>query len=102
LVDHQHDVVAVGDHVAEQPVHRHPVQGRDDWPGEVAAPMVWATVLRVRMAASGRSTSAFMVSYTLAQRSPCALPAWIWVGVIVSSDASRIEQRKETPRASST
>ncbi len=64
-----------------------------------AAPSVCANVLSVRMAASGRSMSALSAR----RRAPAVLPsassAATKLGVMLSSTASMIEHRKETPTA---
>ena len=64
-----------------------------------AAPTVWAIVFRLRIAASGRSMCVFsrcsrrpVAGRSCCNRATCE-------GVTLSSTASRIEQRNETPRA---
>ena len=64
-----------------------------------AAPTVWAMVLRLRIAARGRS----MCNLSARTRAPtlgrsCSSLAR-WDGVMLRSAASRIEQRNETPSA---
>jgi hypothetical protein len=64
-----------------------------------AAPMVWAMVLRVRIAESGRSMSALSASMRTAHLWPFCLALLMAAGVSVSSAASSREQMNETPSA---
>ena len=70
------------------------------WAPTPAAPKVLAMVLRLRIAASGRLISRLSSWSTLPARTPRSFSTAIWAGVIDSSEASRIEHRKETQRAS--
>jgi len=64
-----------------------------------AAPKVWAKVLTVRIADSGRSMSRLSERSSLPEPWPCSFITAMCDGVIDSSTASRIEHRKDTPMA---
>ncbi len=69
------------------------------WAPTPAAPTVWAIVFRLRIAASGRSTSAFMAASRALTAGRSSRSRAMNAGVTLSSTASSTEQRKEKPRA---
>ena len=65
-----------------------------------AAPKVCETVLRVRIAASGRSTESFMPVSITPQRCPSSAMTRTWLRGSERNPASSSEHRKLTSRAS--
>src|SRR5690625_407295 len=69
------------------------------WAPTPAAPKVWAMVLRLKMAASGRSMSCLSRRRRRPVRLPLSSSTAIWAGVMLKSAASRMEHKNETPTA---
>ena len=70
------------------------------WVPTPKAPMVWAKVLRIRIAASESPTFSLTRASTAPLRGLSCARLSVKLGVIDSSTASSTEHRKETPIAS--